>query len=130
MAGGSMAGAGTTTMACIGAGGAVAMKAGAGMADGTGMTAGAGMVAGITVGDRLRAAAMSPIKSPDKKARRFMRRASSIGVLSSADLSSSSWPLTGASVSTACDFGVIPEVLCSIVPPCKRSSHRGWRSGR
>ena len=50
------AGAGTMTMACIAAGGAVAMKVGVGMADGTGMTAGAGMVAGITVGDRLRAA--------------------------------------------------------------------------
>ncbi|WP_454813985.1 hypothetical protein [Labrys neptuniae] len=51
MAGASMAGAGTTTMACIAAGVVVVMKAGADMAEGAGMTDGAGMVAGIIAGD-------------------------------------------------------------------------------
>jgi hypothetical protein len=106
-----MAGAGTMTMACIAAGGAVAMKAGVGMADGTDMTAGAGMVAGITVGDRLRAAAILRSKIPTKSPTLLAPGEFYWGTIVSRPLLMS-WPLTDASVSTACDFGVIPKARC------------------
>ena len=51
MAGASTGGAGTTTMACIAAGGAVVTKAGADTVEGTGMTDGAGTVADIIAGN-------------------------------------------------------------------------------
>ncbi|MDZ5448603.1 hypothetical protein [Labrys sp. ZIDIC5] len=106
-----MAGAGTMTMACIAVGGAVAMKAGVGMADGTGMTAGAGMVAGITVGDRLRAANIANQDTRQKSPTLLAPGEFYWGTIVSRPLLMS-WPLTDASVSTACDFGVIPKARC------------------